>query len=303
MDLEQTARNVYAINKGREKYHIERIGGYCPHVDLDSPFSLVLAGYQRDLAGVSDYIRNYPFYRLGYTTQGKILLNDTKKDYILTGGTFYAFKPGETSTAKSLGNANWHHYILNINGSQAGVLLNNTGLLQQRVITVKDQNAAETIMRAILDESLKSGTNSQQICEHYLKILLLSLPDWLVSINDTRQSDYQTFMKCKNVFDRDFTSLVSIEQIAQSCDISQQHLSRIFKKYLNITPLNYLVKLKMNRAAVFLLETDFSIAQIAQVLSFNDQFYFSKVFKKIYGISPIEYRSSIRNKLKISHPR
>ena len=53
----------------------------------------------------------------------------------------------------------------------------------------------------------------------------------------------------------------------------------------------------MNRAAVMLLETNSSVSQIAIELSFNDPFYFSKVFKKLYGISPKEYRKSAYKKL------
>ncbi len=298
MNIEQIAKRVDDDNKGRMEFVIERIGGHCPHVDLSSPFSLILACYQKDRPGVTDLIRKYPFYRLGYTTQGKVRLNDTAKDYVVTGGTFYAFRPGETSFAEAIGPSNWSHYILNFSGEEAAQLINKTGILNARVVSVKDQNTAEIIMRSIVDESLNNTANSQQICEYYLKILLLKLSDWIISVDNIRQTDYDTFIKCKNFIDKDFVNLISIDNISNACGVSQQHLARIFKKYIQKTPLTYLQKLKMNRAAVLILGTDFSIARIATELSFADQFYFSKVFKKIYGISPLEYRTSIRNKLK-----
>ncbi len=298
MDIEQVAKRIDADNKGRYDFIIERIGGHCPHVDLNAPFSLVLACYQKDRPGVNDVIRKYPFYRLGYTTQGKVLMNDTKKDYVVTGGTFYAFKPGETSFAEAVGPGNWSHYILNFVGQEAEDMINKTGILNARVVSVKEQSTAEMIMKTIVDENLRNGTNAQQICEYYLRILLLKLSDWIISVDNIRQTDYDTLMKCKNFIDKNFVNLVSIENISAQCGISQQHLARLFKKYIGTTPLAYLQKLKMNRAAVLLLETGLPISQITFELSFSDQFYFSKVFKKIYGISPLEYRTSTREKIK-----
>ncbi|MFI4911845.1 MAG: AraC family transcriptional regulator [Sedimentisphaeraceae bacterium JB056] len=297
MNFEQAAKEVNQDNKGREKFIIEKVGGYCPHVDLNAKLGLVLVCYQKDLPGVADTIKKYPFYRLGYTTQGKVVINDTKKEYTITGGTFYAFKPGETSFAKSIGNSNWSHYVLNFIGPEADELIKASGILEERVVSIKDQNTAENILRSILDERLKNAANSQTICEYYLKILLLNLSDWIIDIKKVHQTDYDTFIKCKNYIDSNFIELVSVESIAANCNISQQHLGRLFKKYTQKTPLNYLQKLKMNRASVMLIETNLSIAQIAYLFSFNDQFYFSKVFKKTYGISPQEYRSTIFNKL------
>lgn len=298
MDIAQAAKEVTDHNIGREKYIIEKTGGYCPHVDLNSGFGLVLVFYQKDMPGVTDTIKKYPFYRLGYTTQGKVIMNDTKKDYTMTGGTFYAFKPGETSFARSVGPSNWSHYILNFTGPEAGELIDKTGILKERVVSVKDQNTAENIMKCILDETLKNSANSQKICEYYLRILLLNLSDWMVNIKNVRQTDYDTFINSKSFIDKNFLNLVSIDTVSTKCGISQQHLARIFKKYITMTPLNYLQKLKMNRAAVSLLESNLAISQIASNLSFTDQFYFSKVFKKIYGISPLEYRTSTREKFR-----
>jgi AraC-like DNA-binding protein len=297
MDYEQAAKEVTEDNKGREKFIIEKTGGYCPHVDLNSRFGLILVCYQKDMPGVTDTIKKYPFYRLGYTIQGKVIINDTKKDYTITGGTFYAFKPGETSFARAVGPSNWSHYILNFIGSEADELIKASGILEERVVNVNDQSTAENIMKSILNESLKNAANSQKVCEHYLRILLLNLSDWIIDIKQFHQRDYDTFIKCKNHIDNNFIELVSVELIAANCNISQQHLGRLFKKYVQTTPLNYLQKLKMNRASVMLIETNLSIAQIAYLFRFNDQFYFSKVFKKIYGISPKEYRFSVSKKI------
>ena len=149
---------------------------------------------------------------------------------------------------------------------------------------------------SIVEENLRNSANSQQICEYYLRILLLNLSNWIINFDNVKQRDYDTFVNCKTFIDKEFVGIVSTEAIASHCGISQQHLARIFKKYINITPLNYLQKLKMNRAAVMLLETNSPISNISVALSYSDQFYFSKVFKKIYGISPLEYRMSIREK-------
>ena len=49
-------------------------------------------------------------------------------------------------------------------------------------------------------------------------------------------------------------------------------------------------KLKMNKAALLLMQTDYSIKKISLMLNFDNQYYFSRAFKHIYGVSPQNYR-------------
>ena len=84
---------------------------------------------------------------------------------------------------------------------------------------------------------------------------------------------------------------ISIEQIAMDLKLSLPHFSRVFKQYLNITPLQYFQNLKINMAKSYLKETNMTISEIADYLAYSNEFNFSRSFKKVCGVSPSKYRN------------
>lgn len=84
----------------------------------------------------------------------------------------------------------------------------------------------------------------------------------------------------------------SIVRICGKFMISQPYLSKIFKKYKHCTYNEYLMGLKIKEAKVMLCNKSYLIGEIADVLGFSDQFYFSKVFKTMVGCTPREYRKN-----------
>lgn len=73
--------------------------------------------------------------------------------------------------------------------------------------------------------------------------------------------------------------------------LSQFHMSRIFKNATGYSVIRFFNKLKMDKAKELLIEGENKIKEISTFLGFTDEFYFSRIFKKIEGISPSEYSS------------
>ncbi len=84
------------------------------------------------------------------------------------------------------------------------------------------------------------------------------------------------------------------EMMADMCNLSKSHFSRVFKERTGITPKAYVDRLKMEAAAEQLTTTQKSIADIAIYFGFNDQFHFSRRFKEVKGVSPLVFRNSQR---------
>lgn len=66
--------------------------------------------------------------------------------------------------------------------------------------------------------------------------------------------------------------------------------SRCFKKNIGQSPMEYLIKYRLNQSKKLLLETDMTITDICQQCGFSDSAYFGKVFRRSFGITPGEYR-------------
>lgn len=85
---------------------------------------------------------------------------------------------------------------------------------------------------------------------------------------------------------------LSLKDICDKLKITEEHLIRLFKKTMNMTPMKYLNNLKIEAASSLLLTTDLSIKEIAWRLGFSSPFHFSRNFKLHSGCSPMEYRAN-----------
>lgn len=86
------------------------------------------------------------------------------------------------------------------------------------------------------------------------------------------------------------TTSVSIDEIAEECALSPSRFKAKFKEQMGVTPLYYMNSLKIDKAKEMLKNSDQSVIQIAFALDFASSNYFSAVFKKFTGYTPVEYR-------------
>lgn len=90
---------------------------------------------------------------------------------------------------------------------------------------------------------------------------------------------------------QNYPEKMTLSQIAKTAGVSEREATRCFKKCIGQSPMEYLIKYRLNQAKKLLLETDMSITSICQQCGFSDSAYFGKVFRRSYGMTPREYRS------------
>ena len=91
------------------------------------------------------------------------------------------------------------------------------------------------------------------------------------------------------------TDAICIEQLANACQKSTSQAERLFRAELGVSPYRYVLNRKMDLACQLLTETGMSVKDIASYLSFEDEFYFSGLFRRKIGISPTQYRKKMHN--------
>lgn len=97
--------------------------------------------------------------------------------------------------------------------------------------------------------------------------------------------------KIDRYFHENLSHGITLQMLAGEMKVSKVYLCRIFKKYKNMTPIDYFNRLKIDRACELLVQfSSLPLQKISDMLGFNDVYYFSKVFKKIVGVSPSVYR-------------
>jgi AraC-like DNA-binding protein len=83
-----------------------------------------------------------------------------------------------------------------------------------------------------------------------------------------------------------------LEDLAEVAQFSPSHYSHLFKEQTNASPIQFFIRLKMQRACELLHTTTQTVQSIARQVGYSDPFHFSRMFKKVMGKSPTEYRKT-----------
>lgn len=98
--------------------------------------------------------------------------------------------------------------------------------------------------------------------------------------------------KARKCFDSDFEGTVDVNITAKLLGVSMNHLTRLFRKQLGITPAHYVAGLRISKAAQLLKDTDKDILEIAYMSGFRSLSSFYRCFRQLTGCTPKEYRKA-----------
>jgi AraC-like DNA-binding protein len=83
---------------------------------------------------------------------------------------------------------------------------------------------------------------------------------------------------------------ISLETISKSIYLSPAYISKVFKEEMGVSPINYLIKIRLAKARELLLEGRLSIKSVARSVGYEDVYYFSKLYKKYHAVPPSKVR-------------
>ena len=92
-----------------------------------------------------------------------------------------------------------------------------------------------------------------------------------------------------------YCNKITLQTLADKVFLSPYYFSRIFKKSMGYSPIQYVNIIRIQKAKELLKESDISITEISGKLGFFDVFYFSSLFKRIEGLSPLQYKKALSN--------
>ena len=94
---------------------------------------------------------------------------------------------------------------------------------------------------------------------------------------------------------------LQVARLAAVANVSASHYFAVFKSLTGFAPMDFFIRLRMQRACELLDATALCIKEVAALLGYDDQFYFSRVFKSVNGVAPTDYRKlngSLRRKIR-----
>ena len=148
-------------------------------------------------------------------------------------------------------------------------------------------------LRAMLAEIENKAIGYDLVCQDLLEVLVVRLMRRTDFSLAPAASGTRTRKECAAVpryIDSHFKESLSLDVLAEVAHVNKYYLVHTFSKEYGISPINYLISRRIAESKQLLSDTDHSLSQISHMLGFSSPSYFSQSFRKLEGISPMEYR-------------
>jgi AraC-like DNA-binding protein len=110
------------------------------------------------------------------------------------------------------------------------------------------------------------------------------------SIRKSKSNKQTIVEKAEDYIEMNFSEDISMEEMAKKLHVHPSHLMRVFKKEKGITISHYRNLRRIKEAKELILFSNLSMTEIAIMVGFNNSQYFSKFFKDVEGVTPVEYK-------------
>ncbi len=124
----------------------------------------------------------------------------------------------------------------------------------------------------------------------WLSKILERFTDCVFDLTEIRHKD--AIFQAVNYIRRHFSQRISLDDVARHVHLNASYLSRVFKEEMQTNFVSYVNNLRVETAKKYLLDSTVPLLEVAGMVGFEEQSYFTKVFKKITGITPGKYREA-----------
>ncbi len=234
-------------------------------------------------------------YLIHFIISGKGKYHFNNKIYQLQAGDIFLISPSDVTYYQADTLDPWHYVWVGFHGIKATQYLNMIGLTRENpTISVSSTEYVKTRLLDIYQNSkIRYGGEIYMLGHLYL--LLGKLVEEAGGEKSHRKGSInEHIFQAIEYIEMHYGRNISIQDIADHTNLNRSYFTSLFKETINISPQQFLTKYRVNKACDLLkLHAELSIADIARSVGYQDQFSFSKVFKKEKGIPPREFRNSL----------
>ncbi len=231
-------------------------------------------------------------YLIHYITSGKGTYTVEEKTFSLTAGDAFLIYPGTRVAYQADLLDPWNYEWVGFNGSDARAILNATSFSRDHVV-LQGLSCGDELQAGIrrIYEAFGNSFSQSLKMTGQLYLLLELLTEEAGEDKRQKGRDADVVRSAIGFIDQRYSYAISVEDVADYAGVSRSTLFRIFTRYLEISPKEYLDSYRIRKAMYLLKETDLTIGAIAVSVGYDNGLYFSKAFHKMTGQSPSLYRS------------
>lgn len=276
--------------------------GYLHQIDIDlndssQPLIVESCGNYR--------LRSLPFmntvrplgrkdYQLLYIASGKIFCNSSGEKSEIPAGHMILYRPGVPQSYIYYKEDQPDVYWVHFTGSDVEALLAQYGIPENAFLlhTGTASEYPQTFLRIIHELQVRRPG-----FEPFIALLLQEIFAFIHrSIQEAPYANRRTQKEVEHAlhfFNENYYKPIQIKDYAAARHMSTCWFIRIFQQYTGMSPMQYIISIRIAKAQSLLESTDYNINEISAIVGYENPLYFSRIFKKVTGKAPALYRRTL----------
>ena len=250
-----------------------------------------------------DYVvtrKDFPYYCVEFVTagRGRLWLGDAAGDAVaekahpLTTGTLFTYGPGLAHRIETDRRSRLRKHYVDFSGRGAAAQLRAAGLTAGTWLRVSHAEEVAEIFDLMLRCGLPQSAHSDGLCSQLLGVLLAKVRQRRLPEATDDPRAFATYEQFRELLSSRCIEWQTVEAACTACGISPAYACRLFARFGEHSPYQYLVRQRMSLAAEWLGSEQLLVKDVATRLGFPDQYQFSRSFKLVFGIAPAAFRRS-----------
>lgn len=264
-----------------------------------------------------DVVEMHDFWEIVYIESGEAIAMADDREVPLFPGDVVFHKPGEVHSIKSANGTTAKAFFICFHSTNKAAKI-----FESLKISLKSEQ--KKMIYRLYDEARKiylsrkkyyhsvifsssalspnAPTGAQQLFKIHLEEFLISVIQLVekranvITYESKEQLEELIYQKMVEKITESVYSVVSVEEVCSEFNYGKTYLSQLFKRHSGLSIMQYYNELKVKEAKKLIKDGKLTMSKISEKLGFNNQYYFSRVFKKVEGISPSDYKEQIKRR-------
>ncbi len=270
----------------------------CPDIGI----SLVSCGFEDCSPGFSEPIHERDHFLIHCVTKGSGTVTVNGITQYVKKGEIFIIRPHTPVSYASSEKDTWSFAWMGFRGNDSEYYLRESEIRSDTVVKKANANVFFAAVKNCIDYySSISGSPSQAKFTSFLLEALDSVKT--PASSGSRMEPSSQVERALEFIEYNYMRGITASDVALQLSIDRTHFFRIFKAKTGISPEQYIMKYRVEKASGLLREDKHTVTEIASLVGVSDVYYFSKLFKKSMGQSPTEYKKQFEQSRNNGKPK
>ncbi len=238
---------------------------------------------------------SFLYHALEFIHNGHWRLTRKNRTTVLGPGSVFVYGPDSGYKLVAIEGKPLRKYFVDLTGPEACSLLRRHEIPADWAAGVFQPERMRQIFDQLIECADLQAESARPLSLHLAELLLMrARVDSRFEASAQGQA-YDSYLRARRLIQEHHASLTGVGDAARVCGLSPAYLARLFKRFGGEGPLQFLSRLRMQHAADLLLRHSTNVQETAVSLGFTDPFHFSRVFKRVHGLSPRAFLEARQN--------